>query len=400
MHKRSIFLPVAAAALLLALVAPVRAQVRELGPIDIATDVRTIAVRVTGSPAEVDQLANLAFNAHGRYRRVASGQAYDLKFTAVAANQVRVEVLRGTTPVASQVVTGSSQRHAVLRAADVAVKATSGLNGFFASKLAFISERTGRHEVYTGDLFFGEVKQITRDNAQAMTPRWSPDGGRLVYTSFYKSGFPDIFLIDLNTLQRTTFVSFKGTNSGARFSPNGQQVAMILSGEGNPEVYVSNAQGRNVSRRTRTNAVESSPCFSPDGSQIVFTSDAAGGPQLYVMPAAGGTPRRLATNISGYCAEPDWSRGDPNKIAFTVRSGRGFQIAVHDLSGSGAAKIVSRAPMDAVEPSWLADGRHLIYTQRSANSRALYLLDTETGKATRLSPEAMGQTSQVSVLAP
>ncbi|GAB1489479.1 hypothetical protein MASR2M8_19320 [Opitutaceae bacterium] len=400
MHKRLIFILGAALAGLLGALAPASAQVRELGPLDIATDVKTISVRVTGSPAEIDQLANVAFNAHGRYRRVASGQAYDLRFTAVAANQVRVEVLRGTTPVTSQVVTGASQRNALLKAADVAVKATSGLNGFFASKLAFISERTGKQEIYTGDLFFGEVKQITRDNAQAMTPRWSPDGNKIVYTSFYKSGFPDIFLIDLASLQRTTFISLKGTNSGARFSPNGQQVAMILSGEGNPEVYVSNAQGRNISRRTRTSAVESSPSFSPDGSQIVFTSDSAGGPQLYVMSAGGGTPRRLATNISGYCAEPDWSRGNPNLIAFTVRSGRGFQIATHDLSGKTPTKVVSRAPMDAVEPSWLADGRHLIYTQRSANARALYLLDTETGKSTRISPEGMGQTSQVSVLAP
>ncbi len=62
---------------------------------------------------------------------------------------------------------GTSARNALLRAADVAVKASSGLNGFFASRLAFISERTGHPEVYTGDLFSGEVKQITNDRAQA-----------------------------------------------------------------------------------------------------------------------------------------------------------------------------------------------------------------------------------------
>lgn len=385
------------------LVLPVVAQpARDLGTVDVA-GAGTIRVKVTGSTTELDQLANLAFNSHGRFSRVASGESVSIAFTAVNANQVRVDVRRGATAVTSQVVSGSSTRNALLRAADVAVKATTGLNGFFASRLAFISERTGKPEVYTGDLFFGEVKQITSDNAHAVTPRWSPDGRRLLYTSYFKSGFPDIFQIDLSTLQRTTFVSFKGTNSGARFSPDGSKVVMILSGEGNPEVYVSNAQGRQVSRLTRTtNAVESSPSFSPDGSQVIFTSDSAGGPQLYVMPASGGQPRRLATRVSGYCAEPDWNRVNPNKIAFTIRSGPGFQIAVYDMAGSEAAKVVSDriGSRDVIEPSWLADGRHIICTVRAANQRALWIVDTETGKATRVSTPAMGQVSQASVLAP
>lgn len=376
------------------------AQVRDIGPVVVETNVQTIPVRVSGSNAELDRLANVAFEAHGRYRRVTSGQQFDIRFTATGGNAVQVDVLRGGSAVLSQTVSGSSQRNALLRAADVAVRATSNLPGFFASKLAFISERTGRKEVYIGDLFFGEVKQITNDRAEAMTPRWAPDGQRIVYTSFFRNGFPDIFLIDLNSLQRTTFVSFKGTNSSARFSPNGQQVAMVLSGEGNPEIYVSNAQGRQVSRRTRTSAVEASPCFSPDGSRIVFTSDAAGGPQLYVMSAAGGSPQRLPTNISGYCAEPDWSRGDPNKIAFTMRIGRGFQIGVFDLATRAPAKQVSKAPMDAIEPAWLADGRHLVYTSRSANSRSIWLLDTESGKATRISAPELGQVSQASPWGP
>jgi TolB protein len=386
-------------ALTIALIATSVFAAQDLGDVVISADLRTIPVHVSGGTPELDNLANLAFSAHGRYRRVASG-AYDIKFTQVAPSQVQVTVTKAGATVLTQVASGTSLRNALFRAADLAVKATSGLKGFFADRLTFISNYSGHPEVFTSDLFFGEVKQITRDNAQAMTPRWAPEGGRILYTSFYKSGFPDIFLIDLNTLQRTTFVSFKGTNSGARFNPTGTQVAMVLSGEGNPEIYVSNAQGRQVARRTRTPSVEASPCFSPDGSRMVFTSDAAGGPQLYVMSAAGGSAQRLPTAISGYCAEPDWSRGDSNKIAFTVRSGRGYQVAVYDLSGKTPTKVVSKSPVDAVEPSWLGDGRHLVYTERSANSRNLCILDTETGRSTRISPASMRQTSQASVWAP
>lgn len=352
----------------------------DIGTVDVA-GLNTIKVSVSGA-GELGELANLAFNAHGRYTRVASGGSYDIRFSSAGANQVRVDVFKGAQAVLGQVVAGSSTRNALFRAADVAVKATSGLNGFFGSKLAFVSERSGKSEIFVSDLFMGEARQITRDNAHALTPRWSPDGSKLLYTGFFKSGFPDIFLIDLGSLQRTTFLSLKGTNSGARFSPNGSQVAMVLSGEGNPEIYVSNAQGRQISRRTRTDGVESSPCFSPDGSQIVYTAEP--GPQLYIMSSGGGSARRVTSGISGYCAEPDWSTGDPSKIAFTIREGRNFQVAVLDLK-SGSARRVSKASFDAIEPSWLADGRHLIYTARGANTRSLCILDTETGKSTRIS---------------
>lgn len=359
--------------------------VTDLGDITVRADVRTIPVRVAGNSPEIERLAQTAFGAHGRYRLVGSGGTFTFQFTAAGTHQVEVAISRGTAAVASQAFSGTSLRHALFRAADFAVEKTSGLKGFFASKLAFIHERGRAMEVVTGDLFFGEVRQITHDNSQAMTPRWSPDGRRLLYTSYYRTGFPDIFLLDLGTLQRSTFVSFKGTNMSARFSPNGQQVAMVLSGEGNPEIYVSNAQGRQISRRTRTPSGEAGPCFSPDGLQLVYVSDAAGGPQLYVMPTAGGPARRLATNISRHCTEPDWSRGNPNLIAFTIREGNSLKIAVHDLSGRTPTRVVSKGPGDCVEPSWLADGRHLVYTQRLPGGPRLAILDTETGKSTFIS---------------
>ncbi len=378
-----------------------RAQTRYIGDVTVVAENKTVPVRVSANTPELNALALQAFGTHGRYRLVASGFAFDIKFSAVSPTQVRVDITKSPsgTAVASEVVTGSSARNALLRAADVAVVKTNGLGlrGFFASKLAFINERTGKKEIYTGDLMFGEVKQITRDNSITLSPRWAPDGSRLLYTSYYKSGFPDIFTIDLGSFQRSTFVSFKGTNSGARFSPNGSQVAMILSGEGTPEVYVSNAQGRSVSRKTRSDAIKSSPCFSPDGTRLVFASEP--GPQLYTMPVNGGSPTRLTSGISGYCSEPDWSRTNPNRIAFTIKVGRNFQIAVYDFS-KGASEQVSKATFDGIEPNWLPDGRHVVYTARDATTSRVSILDTETGKSTAVSPTSFGSTMQANVWAP
>ncbi|MDD3179216.1 MAG: biopolymer transporter Tol [Opitutaceae bacterium] len=371
---------------------------RNIGTINVQADGTTIPVRIVGSTPELQSLALTAFNAHGRYRPVADRGSYTLNFTAVGASQVRVVITRGNagTPVATETATGTSLRNALLRAADIAVTKTSGLRGFFAGKLACVSNRSGRSEIYTSDLFFGEVLMHPSNSKQIIAPHWAPDGTRIIFTA-YRPLFPDIYVLDLRSHNLSLLVSFKGTNSGGRFSPDGSRTAMVLSGEGNPEVYVGNAQGRQIRRLTFSSGVEAGPCWSPDGSRLVLTSEP--GPQLYLLPASGGSLSRLATNISNYCAEPDWCRWDASKIAFTCGVGRGFQIAVYDFS-TRSSRIVSRAPYDAIEPCWMADGRHLVYTARTSSGRRLHLLDTESGKATPLSPSSFGSSGNASYLAP
>lgn len=376
---------------------PAYAQ-RDIGEVVTQSDVKSLAVTITSSSSELQNLARAAFGVHGGYRVVASGGGFGLNFAPAGTNQVSVTITRSGSTVHSETVAGTSLRNALLRAADVAVAKTSGLRGFFAGRLAFVAERGGQQTIMTGDVLFGEVQSYPVQGKQIVGPRWAPDGGKIVFTS-YRTGFPDIYSLDVRSGQLTTLISLKGTNSGGRISPDGSRLAMVLSGEGNPEIYVGNAQGRQIRRLTNNQSVEASPSWSPDGSRLIFTSDAAGGPQLHVMSSSGGTMQRLATNISRYCAEPDWSQTDASKIVFTAGVNRGYQIAVYDMAAR-TAKIVSKAPTDAIEPVWLADARHVVCTFRSANSRALYLLDTESGKATRLSPSALGNAWNASYLAP
>jgi TolB protein len=58
---------------------------------------------------------------------------------------------------------------------------------------------------------------------------------------------------------------------------------------------------------------------------------------------------------------------------------------------------VSKAPFDGVEPSWLADGRHLVYTARTTSDSRICILDTETGKSTTVTPGGLGLVMQASV---
>ena len=371
------------------------------GVVEGSADKTVLPVRIAADQTEIERLAAQAFGAHGAFS-VSASAATTIRFAVTGPASVRVTVERGRPARAelTQDVGGTSLRNALFRAADAAVAHLTRRPGFFAGRLTFISERTGASEVYVSDVFFGDALQMTSDRAQCVTPRWAPDGRRILYTSYFANGMPDIYLIDTGTKQRSTFVSIKGTNTGGRFSPNGSRVAMVLSPKGNGDLYVGNAQGRDIRALVKTpNQIEATPSWSPDGGQIVFASDAlaTGKPQLYTISASGGTATRLPTNVSGYCAEPDWSHADRNLIAFTAASGRGYQIALYNAS-TRTAKVITQVAGDAIEPSWTNDGRHVIFTQRTSSAQRICILDTESGRVTQVSPANYGKAYQASFI--
>jgi TolB protein len=81
-----------------------------------------------------------------------------------------------------------------------------------------------------------------------------------------------------------------------------------------------------------------------------------------------------------------------------MKVGRNYQIGVLDLSKRHGDQV-SRASFDGIEPSWLPDGRHLVYTARDAYTSRICILDTETGKSTPVSPSSFGSALQANVWA-
>src|SRR5437879_6150424 len=101
-------------------------------------------------------------------------------------------------------------------------------------------------------------------------------------------------------------------------SPDGAQVAWVQPVDGpgsNPGIFVANLSAGAAARPQRVTAPQCAQCneyeiaWSPDGKQIAFLSDAgsAGQPQLCVANVAGKSARKL-TNLTGYLADPKWSR--------------------------------------------------------------------------------------------
>ncbi|MDY0144516.1 MAG: hypothetical protein RBS84_00810 [Kiritimatiellia bacterium] len=258
---------------------------------------------------------------------------------------------------------------------DIVVKVT-GKPTFFLARLAMLGVSNGAKELYISDSSGRVMQQVTRDGSAAVKPRWSPDNRFISYTSFVNR-WSDVYTIELASGTRKQVSAFPGMNSGGAISPDGRSMALILSKDGNPDLYVMDMASKRTTRLTNTpRANEGSPAWSPDGSRIVFVSDASGTPQLYIISrTAGSTPQRL-TQRGTQNVEPDW--GANGLIAYQSLTGGKFQIAIIDPA-SGQERVIT--PYDAAyeSPSWAPDGRHLAAARGVNYAYSIYLLDSEGG---------------------
>jgi len=290
--------------------------------------------------------------------------------------------------ILSKTYKGSVQdlRRVTHEIADEIIQAITNQRGISRTKIAFVLTRGRNKELAVMDYDGYNVRQITDDNSLSVRPRWSPDGRKIIYTSYIQT-FPDVLEADLYTHQRRRVASFPGLNTGAEFSPDGNSIALTLSKDGNPELYTMNAAGGGLQRLTRTKGAESSPTWSPDGLSIAYVSDDRGSPQIYVVSRGGGDPTRLTVSPS-YNTEPNWSHppaGSDLKpmLAITSQVGGKFQIGIYD---SGTREVVPKVADGAnnEDPSWAPDGRHLVFTKTVNHRPRLYLLDVVTGDQVEL----------------
>lgn len=278
---------------------------------------------------------------------------------------------------------GHARGHeAAHQAAQAIVKKATGKDSFLTARLVAIGVAGNAKRVYMADSSMLEPTPVWNNPAATicLKPRWSPDNRLISFTS-YARRFPDVYTYEPASGKIACVASYPGVNSGGAISPDGRSMALILSKDGNPDLYVLDMTTRKLTRLTNTpRAVEGSPSWSPDGARIVYVSNSSGMPQLYLIGKAGGQPTRLTfrgtQNVS-----PDW--GKNGLIAYQSLQGSQFQIAIINPA-TKVERVIT--PYDATyeDPSWAPDGRHIAAARSIRYQSAIYLLDTEGDKPVAL----------------
>lgn len=268
-------------------------------------------------------------------------------------------------------------RQAAHALADEMVKQIKNEKGIASTRIAFINRRGSNDgDVYVCDADGGSMYQITHDSAGVVGPQWGINRNDLLYTSL-KPGYPTLMRQTIGG-SRKALANFKGLNTGGAISPDDRRIALILSHQGNAELYVLDLGTSKVARMTKSPmGAESSPSWSPDGRSIVYVSDVAKSPQIYVVDVESRVSRRL-TFKGSQNVNPSWS--SKGKICYATLRGGSFQIAMMNPTGDASSEIVPGQPDGSEDPSWAPDGRHIICSARNT----LYILDTLGDPAVRL----------------
>ncbi len=257
------------------------------------------------------------------------------------------------------------------KVADDIVLALKGYKGIASTRLALIGTASGHKEMYLCGYDGSGLRQLTHDGSVSVAPNWSPDGKKIYYTS-YMQHFPDILEIDLPSGKRRVISKKPGLNASATVSPDGKDIALILSKDGNPELYVMKLKSGHLTRLTRTSqGAEASPCWSPDGRQIAYVSDTSGRPQIYIISRAGGAPQRLRLRGSENVS-PDWSNN--GWITYSSRFGGGYHVFIVNPKTMETRQISSGAA-NYEDPSWAPDGRHIVCSRAQKYLSGICILD-------------------------
>ena len=244
----------------------------------------------------------------------------------------------------------------------------TGSRGIFESEIAFISNGSGKKEIYTCDFDGSNIKTFTRHKSITLSPQWSADSEWMAYTS-YARGKPDLYIQNRKD-KHGVIVRRKGSNITPAWVPGKFELAASLSFSGDPEIYLLTGKGKVIKRLTNSLGIDLSPTWSPDAKKIAFVSKRSGTAQIYIKHIDSGKNRRL-TFHGKQNTQPNWSpKGD--KIAYTgMEKGRN-QIFVISADGSHLTRLTSKG--DNESPSWSPDGTLLVFSSSRSGMARLYVM--------------------------
>jgi hypothetical protein len=232
---------------------------------------------------------------------------------------------------------------------------------------------------------------------------YSPDGQKIAFVRDVTEGdvtSPELFVAPANNLDAARQVTTIGGTKleHPTFGPDGIQIVFVSDFNGNDDLWYITEDGNNLRQLTTNPGVDKDPAWSPNGDVILYASDQAnrivvtetgsvpdpGLTEIFSITPDGATILQL-TDAAGSSFGPAWSPTG-EKIAFVSdRNGDG-DIFMTDADGQLPLLLtVDDNLAEDRNPAFTPDGKSVLFlSNREGDTFQLYVVDTQTDVATRL----------------
>jgi TolB protein len=259
-------------------------------------------------------------------------------------------------------------REAAHRFASAVMTELTGIEGFFNSKIVFVSGAGQNRDLYIMDYDGRNIKRLTSHRSLLLSPHCSSDGTKIVFSSD-KVWSQDIYVLSLvPRIEERRLTHALRLDQSPEWSQDGSKIAYSENGD----IFVSNPDGSSAINLTHSPAIDVSPTWSPDGRLIAFVSNRSGVPQIYVMNSDGSNVRRIT--LGAYDTDPSWSPNfGINRIVFVRVEGSEANIFTISPDGTDEHRL-TRGVRRNENPSWSPDGHYITFSSTRSGAKNIYVM--------------------------
>lgn len=201
---------------------------------------------------------------------------------------------------------------------DVLMSSRRGINSgaIFSTKediILLTLSHLGNAEIFEMNIVTRKLSRLTRHFSPDVDPSLNFDGSALTFLSG-RSGQPMIYTMDLNqNKKRAKRIGYVGKfNATPRFSPDGSEIAFSSWMDRRFDIFRIGSNGKSLVRLTKDFGSNEDPTYSLDGEFIAFSSQKVISRKIavhniYIMDREGEIIGSISKNF-GKCITPRWSK--------------------------------------------------------------------------------------------